>query len=59
MYYFQAMKNLVEFKDYILSPDNYLKIYIVDLDEFDFPTPIMKGCFGTNISMMIEEWKTK
>ena len=77
MYYFEAMKNLLEFKDfildnlgkeiffgdmefyYILSVDNYLKIYEVDLDEFDIPTPIWKGCFGTNISMMIKEWKIK
>ena len=44
---------------YILSSDNYLKIYEVDLDEFDIPTPIWKGCFGTNISVLIEEWKTK
>jgi hypothetical protein len=44
---------------YILSSDNYLKIYEVDLDEFDIPTPIWKGCFGTNISVLIEKWKTK
>jgi hypothetical protein len=42
---------------YILSADYYLKIYEVDLDEFGFPAPIMKGCFGTNINMLIEEWK--
>jgi hypothetical protein len=75
MYYFQAMKNLIEFRDYILdnqgkeiffgdmefyyilSADYYLKIYEVDLDEFDIPTPIWKGCFSTNISMLIDEWK--
>jgi hypothetical protein len=75
MYYFQAMKNLIEFRDYILdnqgkeiffgdmefyyilSADYYLKIYEVDLDEFDIPAPIWKGCFGTNISVLIEEWK--
>lgn len=44
---------------YILGLDNYLKMYEVDLDEFGFPAPIMKGCFGTNISVLIEEWKTK
>lgn len=44
---------------YILNKDNYLKIYEVDLDEFDFPSPIWKGCFGTNISVLIEEWKAK
>jgi hypothetical protein len=27
------------------------------LDEFDIPTPKWKGCFGTNISMLIDEWK--
>jgi len=75
MYYFQAMKNLIEFRDYILnnlgkdisfgdmeffyilSADYYLKIYEVDLDEFDIPAPIWKGCFSTNISMLIDEWK--
>jgi hypothetical protein len=75
MYYFQAMKSLVEFKDYILDnlgkeisfgdmefyyvldADNYLKIYEVDLDECNLPAPIMKGCFGTNISVLIKEWK--
>jgi len=75
MYYFQAMKNLVEFRNYILanlrkdiifgdmefyyilSADYYLKIYEVDLDEFDFPAPIWKGCFSTNISVLIKEWK--
>jgi len=77
MYYFQAMKTLTDFKDYIL--DNlgkeisfgdmefyyildcnfYLKIYEVDLDEFGFPAPLIKGCFSTNISVLIEEWKTK
>ena len=77
MYYFQAMKNLLEFKNFILSnlgkeiffgdmefyyildADNYLRIYEVDLDEFHIPTPIWKGCFGTNISVLITEWKTK
>jgi hypothetical protein len=77
MYYFQAMKTLTDFKDYILDnlgeeiffgdmefyyilhPDNYLKIYEVDLDEFNLPAPKLKGCFGTNISVLIEEWKTK
>jgi hypothetical protein len=44
---------------FILDSDFYLKIYEVDLDEFGFPAPIWKGCFGTNISMLIEEWKTK
>jgi hypothetical protein len=44
---------------YILSEDNYIKIYEVDLDEFGFPAPIIKGCFSTNISVLIEEWKTK
>jgi hypothetical protein len=75
MYYFQAMKNLIEFRDYILanldkdisfgdmefyyilSADYYLKIYEVDLDEFDIPTQKWKGCFGTNISVLIKEWK--
>jgi hypothetical protein len=75
MYYFQAIKNLKEFKDYILDnlgkelsfgdmefyyilgADYYLKIYEVDLDEFNIPTPIYKGCFGTNISVLIKEWK--
>ena len=75
MYYFEAMKNLLEFKDfildnfgeeiffgdmqfyYILDTDNYLKIYEVDLDEFDIPAPKWKGCFGTNISVLIKEWK--
>jgi hypothetical protein len=42
---------------YILSADYYLKIYEVDLDEFDIPAPIWKGCFSTNISVLIEEWK--
>ena len=42
---------------YILSLDNYLKIYEVDLDEFNIATPIYKGCFGTNISVLIKEWK--
>jgi len=41
---------------YILHPDNYLKIYEVDLDECNLPAPIWKGCFGTNISVLIEEW---
>jgi hypothetical protein len=41
---------------YILSKDNYIKIYEVDLDEFGFPAPILKGCFSTNINMLIEEW---
>lgn len=77
MYYLLAMKNLLDFKDfilcnlgkeisfgdmefyYILNSDNYLKIYEVDLDEFDIPAPIWKGCFGTNISVLIEEWKNK
>ena len=44
---------------YILGADYYLKIYEVDLDEFGFPAPIWKGCFGTNISVLVEEWKTK
>lgn len=44
---------------YILGVDYYLKIYEVDLDEFGFPAPIWKGCFGTNISVLVEEWKTK
>ena len=44
---------------YILSSDNYLKIYEVDLDEFNLPAPILKGCFGTNISVLITEWKIK
>jgi hypothetical protein len=75
MYYFQAMKNLIEFRDYILdnqgkeiffgdmefyyilSADYYLKIYEVDLDEFDIPAPIWKGCFSTNINVLIKEWK--
>lgn len=75
MYYSRAMKNLIEFRDYILNnngkeisfgdmefyyildENNYLKIYEVDLDEFDIPTPIWKGCFGTNISVLIKEWK--
>ncbi len=75
MYYFHAIKNLIEFKDYILNnlskelsfgdmefyyilgADNYLKIYEVDLDEFNIPTPIYKGSFGTNISVLIKEWK--
>jgi hypothetical protein len=77
MYYLRAMKNLINFRDYILDnlgkeisfgdmefyyilgADNYLKIYEVDLDEFGFPAPIWKGCFGTNISVLINEWKTK
>ena len=77
MYYFLAMKSLVDFKDYILDnlgkeiffgdmefyylldKDNYLKIYEVDLDEFGFPAPIWKGSFGTNISVLIDEWKTR
>jgi hypothetical protein len=42
---------------YILDSDYYLKIYEVDLDEFDIPAPIWKGCFSTNISMLIDEWK--
>jgi hypothetical protein len=42
---------------YILSADNYLKIYEVDLDVFDIPAPIWKGCFGTNISVLLKEWK--
>jgi hypothetical protein len=29
------------------------------LDEFGFPAPLIKGCFSTNISVLIEEWKTK
>ncbi len=75
MYYFQAIKNLIEFKGYILEnlgkeisfgdmefyyildTDYYLKIYEVDLDEFDLPSPKWKGCFGTNISVLIKEWK--
>jgi hypothetical protein len=75
MYYFEAIRNLIEFKDYILanlgeeisfgdmqfyyilSSDNYLKIYEVDLDEFDIPAPKWKGSFGTNISGLIEDWK--
>ena len=43
---------------YILDANNYIKIYEVDLDEFGFPSPIMKGSFCTNISSLIEEWKT-
>ena len=42
---------------YILSSDYYLKIYEVDLDEFEIPVPIWKGCFGTNINVLVEEWK--
>jgi hypothetical protein len=42
---------------YILDADNYLKIYEVDLDEFNITAPKWKGCFGTNISVLIEEWK--
>ena len=42
---------------YILGADNYLRIYEVDLDEFDIPAPKWKGSFGTNISLLIEEWK--
>ena len=42
---------------YILGADNYLKIYEVDLDEFDIPAPKWKGSFGTNISVLIKEWK--
>jgi hypothetical protein len=42
---------------YILDADNYLKIYEVDLDEFNLPSPIIKGCFSTNISVLIKEWK--
>jgi hypothetical protein len=41
---------------YILGSNYYLKIYEVDLDEFGFPAPIWKGCFGTNISVLIKEW---
>jgi hypothetical protein len=41
---------------YILGLNYYLKIYEVDLDEFGFPAPIWKGCFGTNISVLIKEW---
>ena len=44
---------------YILDADNYLRIYEVDLDEFDIPAPKWKGSFGTNISVLIEEWKNK
>ena len=44
---------------FTLNSDFYLKIYEVDLDEFDIPAPKWKGCFGTNISVLIEEWKTK
>ena len=44
---------------YNLDTDYYLKIYEVDLDEFGFPAPIWKGCFGTNICVLVEEWKTK
>jgi hypothetical protein len=44
---------------YILDADNYLKIYEVDLDEFDIPTPKWKGSFGTNISVLIDEWKNR
>jgi hypothetical protein len=42
---------------YILDADYYLKIYEVDLDEFDTPAPKWKGCFGTNISVLIKKWK--
>ena len=42
---------------YILDSDYYLKIYEVDLDEFDIPAPKWKGCFGTNISVLIKDWK--
>ena len=75
MYYFQAIKDLIDFKSYILDnlgkeisfgnmefyyildSDYYLKIYEVDLDEFDIPAPKLKGCFGTNISVLIKDWK--
>ncbi len=77
MYYFKAMKKLIDFKGYILdnlgkeiffgdmefyyilSADYYLKIFEVDLDECNLPAPIIKGCFGTNISVLIEGWKEK
>jgi hypothetical protein len=42
---------------FLLGADNYLKIYEVDLDEFDIPTPKWKGCFGTNISVLISTSK--
>jgi hypothetical protein len=42
---------------YILDANYYLKIYEVDLDEFDIPAPIWKGSFGTNILSIIENWK--
>jgi hypothetical protein len=74
MYYFNAISQLEEFKEYILSNigneiyfgnmeyyyvlnGSYLKIYEVDLDEFDIPTPIWKGCFGCDISSVVEGWK--
>jgi hypothetical protein len=41
---------------YVLN-GSYLKIYEVDLDEFDIPTPIWKGCFGCDISSVVEGWK--
>jgi len=34
-----------------------LKYYEVDLDEFDIPTPLWKGCFGCDISTIVEGWK--
>jgi len=74
MYYFNALSQLEEFREYILSNigneiyfgnmeyyyvlnGSYLKIYEVDLDEFDIPTPIWKGCFGCDISSIVEGWK--
>lgn len=74
MYYFNAISQLEEFKEYILSNigneiffgnmeyyyilnGTYLKIYEVDLDEFDIPSPILKGSIGCNISSIVEGWK--
>ena len=49
----------MEFYYSLRYEDGYSRLVVweVDLDEFDYPSPILRGSIGTEISSYIKVWK--
>jgi hypothetical protein len=49
----------MEFYYSLRYEDGYSRLVVweVDLDEFGYPSPILKGSIGTEISSYIKVWK--